>query len=390
MATYPVKYITNTMRGAPQISGQAGTLQAALRAFLLTGFGLTTALSVTVAGGIATASLNEGQTFAQGCVVLVDGGTPAQINGEARVLTSSNSAITWATTAPDGPATGAITIKVAPVGGWEELFPGTPNKSVFRSIDPQASGFCYRVDDSGTTQARVRGFESMTDIDTGTGPFPTDTQISGGGYTAKSYSEGATPVSYLLAADSRTVLIAISSYSSILGTYTVAPIRGFGDMLPLAPDGDPYSAAISCNSNSGTASFGAFGFYRSGAASIYCPRPRGGIGSAVRADTYPYVGNAATVSGVDPKLGAFPSNVDGELKYCRQYIAADETLTPRADVPGVLYIPQTGVGALIKSGDTLQGSGALAGRTLRAVGANSSADAEPIGAWLIDVTGPWR
>ena len=52
-----VKHIHNGMRGAPQISGTAGTLIAALDALFTTGWGVTTAISVTVASGIATALL---------------------------------------------------------------------------------------------------------------------------------------------------------------------------------------------------------------------------------------------------------------------------------------------------------------------------------------------
>ena len=100
MATYPVKYIHNAMRGAPQLSGTAGTLIAVLDAFLLTGFGQVTALSVNVAGGIATATLQSGQSFDKDCIVLVEGATPAALNGEARVISTSSTSITWATTAP--------------------------------------------------------------------------------------------------------------------------------------------------------------------------------------------------------------------------------------------------------------------------------------------------
>ena len=83
MATYPVKYVTNAMRGAPQISGTAGSLIAALDAFLLTGFGATTAVGVTVAGGIATAELQAGQSFSKGCIVLATKRRPPGSAGEA-------------------------------------------------------------------------------------------------------------------------------------------------------------------------------------------------------------------------------------------------------------------------------------------------------------------
>lgn len=392
MATYPVKYITDTMRGAAQISGQAGTLQAALRAFLLTGFGVTTALSVTVAGGIATASLNAGQTFEAGCIVFVEGATPAQLNGEARVQTTTSNSITWATTAPDGPATGTITIKVAPVGGWEELFPGTPNKSVFRSTDPQSSGFCYRIDDSGTTQARVRGFEAMSDIDTGTGPFPTNAQINGGGYWSKTGTANSTAARYALVADSRTVLVVISPYTTVSATSLIANFRGFGDMLALAPGGDAYAAAISCAGTADWVSYGGFNSYISGVSAVYCPRPFGGIGTSQAAQGRTYAGGATAISGADTSMGDFPSPIDGALRYSRRYItASSSSLVPRAEVPGVLHIPQSGVVAAISPGARIAGTGPLAGRTLLAFGVGQAAtDGLPTGINLLDITGPWR
>ena len=57
MATYSVKWFTSDMRGAPVVSGTAGTLIAMLDACLVTGFGVVTATSVTVSGGVATATL---------------------------------------------------------------------------------------------------------------------------------------------------------------------------------------------------------------------------------------------------------------------------------------------------------------------------------------------
>ena len=123
-----------------------------------------TAQRVTVAGGIATATLQAGQSFEPHTVIAVAGATPDALNGQARVLTATPSQITFATAAADGPASGTITIRVAPVGGWEKVFAGA-NKAVYRSTHPKASGFCLRVDDSAATYMRVRGFESMTDLD---------------------------------------------------------------------------------------------------------------------------------------------------------------------------------------------------------------------------------
>lgn len=398
MATYPVKWIHSGMRGAPQVSGTAGTLLAALRAFLLNGFGQVTALSVSVSGGIATASLNAGQSFDKHAIVLVEGATPALLNGEARVLTATNSAITWATTAPDGAATGVITIKVAPVGHWAEVFTAT-NVSVFRSTDVAGARFYYRVDDTGTVSARVRGYLGMTDVDTGTGPFPTEAQIAGGGHICKSSVASAAGVPYVFAADSRTVLIAPSPRVPSNAAHTSAAIRGFGDMLPLATVGDAYSAAVSC-ATSGDASItggatGGFDTTASGANAVYVARDASGLGDAVAVGTKSYiVGGISVSSGNDSSLGKFPSSIDGQLKYCRRYIfqnnaAADQP--PRADVPGVLYIPQTNVLGPIGRLDIINGAGDFVGRMLLALtGAATTFNSVPVGISLLDITGPWR
>lgn len=395
MATYPVKYVNNAMRGAPVLSGTAGSLISVLDAFLVTGFGVVTAQSVTVAGGIATATVQAGSSFDKNCIVLVDGATPAALNGEQRVLTTSSTAITWATTAPNGTATGTITIKVAPVGGWEKKHTGT-NKAVYRSIDPLASGFCWWVDDSGTTSARVRGFESMTDVDTGSGPFPTDAQISGGGYQMKSLSANAAAVRYDLIADSRAVLVAIGAGSSNSVTYTASPIRGFGDMLALRGAGDGYAVGISCGASSttsGSANFssGTFEASDSAADAIYMARQISGMGGAQRVGSRNYVGGLS-ISGADTTLGAFPSSVDGELKFGRRYVHAGDAQTPRANVPGVLHVPQSGVILQIAPRDILDGSGDMAGRRLLALGTttNNTMSTVPNGIVLVDITGPWR
>ena len=387
--TYPVKWINNAMRGAPQISGTAGSLIAAIDAFLLTGFGVTTAQSVTVAGGIATANLQAGQSFDRHVVVLVDGATPAALNGEARVLTSSSSQITWATTAPDGVATGTITIKVAPVGGWVKVFAGV-NKAVYQSTDVQGARFFYRVDDTGTTAARVRGYESMTDVDTGTGPFPTDAQISGGGYVLKSSNANATAVRYDFFADLRFFIFAICPTFSANTNYTGAPARGWGDTLPLRPAGDVYSACCSVSDTAGATAYGSFDLNTSGSASIYLARASTGLGGSVRANALAYVG-AAGQSGFSATLGAFPSSIDGEMKTSRRYVDSGDGATPRANIPGIFHIPQSGLNLSVAPRDTFDGTGDNAGRILYAVGGYSgSMSSPPTGIYLVDITGPWR
>ncbi len=86
-----------------------------------------------------------------------------------------------------------------PAAGWTKAFSGT-NKAAYRmSTTAPASGFYLRVDDTSTTESRWVGYESMTDIDTGTDSFPLESQVSGGLYSLKV----STNSEWILIADER-------------------------------------------------------------------------------------------------------------------------------------------------------------------------------------------
>lgn len=393
-----VKFMNETMPGAPVLSGTAGALISVLDALLVTGFGLRTAVSVVVVGGVATVTLSSDAKNANllHSVILVDGvaAPMAALNGEQRVTAASSTTLQFATAVADGTATGTITIKSAPVG-WEKKFSGT-NKAVYRSTDPAGSGFCLRVDDAGTTSARVRGFESMTDVDTGSGPFPTDAQANGGGYQPKSYAANANAARYDIAADSRMVLLAVGAGASSNATWISSPMRGFGDTIALAPGGDGFAVVCSCSFfndvQNNYFAFGAMDNWAQGTAGVYMARALSGIGGSQYTGVRPYAGSANAVSGADLTMGSFPSVVDGELKYSRRYVSASSDNTaPRAIVPGLLSIPQSGVFGPLSPRDTLNGTGDMAGRTLLALATNNAGQSTvPAGIYLVDITGPWR
>lgn len=395
--TYPVKWITHSMRGAPPISGTAGTFIAALDAFLNTGWGSANAISVSVSGGVGTAVFPEGVFFDDRAIVLfANVTTPAALNGEARVLSHTSNSITFETNAPDGVATtgSTITCRYAPVGNWSKPFTGV-NKAVFRSTDVQSYGHYLRLDDSGTMTARVVGYESMTDADTGTGPFPTAAMIAGGGYVHKSTSANSSAVRYAMAADSRSVHWAIEPGTPGSSTPRNSNLRGFGDPIALAPAGDVWSAYLSCITTTGST------FLESGSLNgqitssgfglTVTPRAVSGLGSAVLHNAVPYTGVATSFSGNDSTLGAAPSQVDGKIYLSKLFLRlAAGTEPPRAIVPGVAFVPQTGLTALLVPHDQMSGAGDWAGRTLLAIGAGANAATAPTGVAFIDITGPWR
>ncbi len=172
-----VKFFHSGMFGAPQIDAAAGTAIATLDAVLVNSFNTQTASSVVVAGGIATATVTAGQGYDVDSVVLVAGATPAGLNGEKRVITSTSTTVTFdATGISDQTATGTITLKYAPLG-WLKAFSGT-NQAAYRSADPTGTQMFFNIDGetAGQSTLLVRGYENMTAVATGTGPFPTTAQ----------------------------------------------------------------------------------------------------------------------------------------------------------------------------------------------------------------------
>lgn len=388
-----VKHFHSAMTGAPTLSGTAGSLIAVLDACLTDGFGLKTADSVVVSGGIATANFSTGHSFEPDVIALFAGATPAGLNGEKRVLTTSTNTVTFdATGISDQTATGTITAKLAPVG-WEKPFSGT-NLAVYRSQDVTGTLMSLRVDDTGTTNARVVGYESMSDANTGTGPFPTSAQISGGGYWPKANTAGATARAWTVIADSRFVYVHTHAATSQPGI--AGPIHGAGDILAL--DNMPaYAAAIFASPSD--ISSGASGAATSiewmpstSAAGPYMMRNSTGLGGSVAAthcnESYPCISSGPSGAVNNPSTPVYPNGANNALILTRK------TLTEavgglRGLLPGI-YLTTQNCHASFSRLEKVAGQGNLVGRKLLAVkcgGANASASQ---GVVFFDITGPWR
>ena len=395
---YSVSFMLHTMRGAPVIDGNTpGCLIAALDAVLVTGWGAAAPTSVVVASGVATATFASATAWQVHAVIEVSGGTPSAINGKARVATSAGNTLTWATSAADGTYTGSISIKYASAG-WEKVFSDGTTKAVYRSTDVTSSRRYYRVDDSNNKKARVLGYGSMTDVDTGTDPFPTDAQISGGGYLTKSYyAANSVAIPYLIAANSKTMLIAICLGVAYGAGTMQAGVRGWGDPIPMSPGGDIYSAFLSAigSDESTYLANGALDGTTSDSSSngfTVAMRASGGPVGAAWQRPFPESGLLTALSGRCDYFGAAPSAIDGQIKHCRMLLKDQVANAPaRAVVPGVRYIPQTGARTALDSALALvDGAGEFAGRKFAVIytDANSSGSYLP-GVSLVDLTGPW-
>lgn len=157
--------------------------------------------------------------------------------------------------------------------GWTKPFSDT-NKAVYRQ-PPGSNEFYLRVVDSGTAQesARARGYEAMTDIDTGTGPFPTVAQKSGDGATfAKPVSAGG--YRWYCVSDGKIFYLAFSNSTS---SSENVDTNVFGDFHSFVP-GDQYNTVLAEPDNTYTVSGGSHYVARSGTQSggaVACTRNNG-------------------------------------------------------------------------------------------------------------------
>lgn len=223
--TQPIWY-DSTEAGAPSLNNVAGSLLEVLRACLINGFGAKTVTSISVTGGVATATCaSHGFLGTYGKLLLISGATDPLLNGVKQPGGISTNSFTYpAPGVPDGTYTGTMSARRAPLG-WTETFSGT-NKAMFARTAPEATAMLLRVDDTGTTVARVIQVESATDVDTYTGPAPTAAQVSGGGTWQKASS--ATANNWFLVGDDRGFW-----FGSKLGVSTTQYVYyWFGDGVP--------------------------------------------------------------------------------------------------------------------------------------------------------------
>lgn len=391
-----VKYYHSAMLGAPVLSGTGGSGISVLD-ILVNGFGLQSVSALVVSGGIATMSLPNGHSFEPDVVALVAGATPAALNGEWRVLsTTVNSATFAAPGIADQTATGTITAKVAGAG-WEKVFSGT-NIGVYRILSPEGTRMFLRVDDTSATNIRVVGYENMTDAITGTGPFPTTTQISGGGWWPKANAANATARAWTLIADSKGFKFHIHTLGAAVGSVNHGVsgcIWSFGDFKSLK-SGDAYACALQCaNSDISTSTSVSL------QAAEYChtPTPQTGVfvarsfttlGGSVAAlhSTVEYFSGVVSGTANQVTAPASPNGPDNS-QILSEKLIIESGVCRRGLERGLYVIPQN-CHAAFNWREKIDGQGKLAGRKLMVIKCGSPAGTTSQGMVLVDITGPWE
>lgn len=128
--------------------------------------------------------------------------------------------------------------------GWTKAFSGT-NKAAYRQgVKTGRLQLYLRVQDDGpgaggAQEARVRGYETMTNVDTGTGLSPTAAQLAAGIICRKSATADAVARAWVVAADHRTFYLFAASEGTPSSYYSIMS----GDIRSRVP-ADQYAAQI--------------------------------------------------------------------------------------------------------------------------------------------------
>ncbi len=186
--TFPVKWFSSAMEGAPLLSSgvagaahttNPGSLIALLKAVLVTGFGIKSISSLVYssAAQTITATVAAGHKYLADQIVGISGANESGFNGEFRVLSVTSTTVVMGLdngTPSSSNATGALSMNI-PSLGWAVEFEDAANyKIIFKRTDPLSTPIRLYIDNSAWTSwssaggalAKVQMVENPTDINT--------------------------------------------------------------------------------------------------------------------------------------------------------------------------------------------------------------------------------
>jgi hypothetical protein len=245
-ATLEQQFRSTDLPAWPSLTGQAGSLIALLKAILVDGGTTASITSITRSGTTATATIASANTslIPGANIYLTFAGaneTDYNVTQAPCTVVDSTHVTYQVANSPTSPATGTITYRRAAMG-WTEAFNGT-NLSALRPASVSGYPQPYlRIDETGGTaggqkEVAVRGYESMSDVNTGTGPVPTVAQAASGGCWRKSTTADSTARAWTIFANKFAFwFVPNSDASATLGRH----LNGFGG-FPSFTSGDAFN-----------------------------------------------------------------------------------------------------------------------------------------------------
>lgn len=385
-----VKRYYSEMTDAPTLSGTAGSLIALLDACLKDGFNVKAPTGATQTSGTATLSFSSSHGYAPGDVIALSGANESAWNDEFLVLTTTTNSLTFAIGAgTTSPATGTLSCKIAPLG-WTKPFSGT-NKGAYLPKAQYVQCYLRVLDDSTVPTsangrwAKVRGYESMSDVDTGTGPFPTVAQAANALSVMKSSTSNSVARNWWLVGDGGIFYLGTGWSATYATSYSG---YSFGDLASLR-SGDAFSALLAADQDGGDTLptypgqknlFSSLSTYTAVQSGKFIARKYDQSGTAVAAG---FIGDNA-VSAVIGGSGLSTLNLPNDGFMFAQVGVVESSYIRSRALPG-LYQPLHNM--YCNHLDIAPPSSDFPNRTIQAF--NLSYGSIPAQC-LIDVTGPWR
>lgn len=251
-----------------------------------------------------------------------------------------------------------------PAAGWTKPYSSDTTLAVYKQGTGGSNRYLH-VNDALAGYSRVVGYEDMTDVNTGTAPFPTAAQLSGGGYWHKHNGAAGTRPWFVIA-DSKSFYF-WSQYSTVTSggeasfyffgdTKSLKPADGFSTML-MAANGTTKIDAVQTSNDHG----GAVSTMNVGLKGHFMVRSHTGAGSSIN------VGKHAESFRINSSgcyalssygynwlsllytMTNFPSPVDASLTLA-PVVVHELSQVDRAYMPGLWAPAHTG--SVMASGDT--------------------------------------
>jgi hypothetical protein len=275
--------------------------------------------------------------------------------------------------------------------GWTKAFSGA-NKASYRQPAGTTNGFYIDIDDSTTGNCTMRGYESMTAVNTGTNAFPTAAQSATSLWTKSLEGSTSTAVNWVAVGTDKMFYL----WVKLLAAHTTSPggdygtMFAFGDILSYK-SGDVYNTMITTQPNSGN-------YYNF----MYCSTAINGASNGhFMARTYQQTGTSITINklidgakagntsfmggGNQTSALQYPNPVDANLYMSPIWVGESATSTLRGIVPGAYapchYRPLT-------TGTQFAGTGAFSGKTFETFTLGNSGLGD-IGQVFIEVSNTW-
>lgn len=186
MKTYPVKFYSSAMQGAPQVSSDstAGQLATLLKSVLVDGFGALAPDSIVwdASEGLAKASISAGHSYEIDSILLFEGVSPEAFNGEHRAIKVSSTEVWFELDAGVEPSDSTVSgsMKVASLG-WELTHADGDNEILIFKPSSNVGNVSLRIDNSAfsgfyssttfANHSKVAMVEDVVDINTYTTIF---------------------------------------------------------------------------------------------------------------------------------------------------------------------------------------------------------------------------